>query len=141
MRRCKWCLGLLSSLFLSTGCVSTLPPSVSTYSFDRRCLSGASDVRSVPVSQNERRQELNDTVEKDAAVQLYSPIGVHIADVTGLLPLLNRMARLELQPEALSDIERGLGYLLIQARVDAREVSNRALVGYAVRDVPGPSHH
>jgi hypothetical protein len=32
--------------------------------------------------------------------------------------------------------QRGLGYLLIEARVDAREVSNRALVGYAVRDVP-----
>ena len=123
MRRYRWCLGLLSSLFLSTGCVSTLPPSVSTYSFDRRCLSGASEVRSIPVSQNERRQELNDTVEKDAAIQLYSPIGVHIADVTGLLPLLNRMARLELQPAALSDIERVRRKLVTRLQLATLEVS------------------
>ena len=123
MRRYRWCLGLLSSLLLSAGCVSTLPPSASTYSFDRRCLSGASEVRSLPVSQNERRQELNDTVERDAAVQLYSPIGVHIADVTGLLPLLNQMARLELQPAALSDIERVRRKLVTRLQLATLEVS------------------
>ncbi len=123
MRRCRWYLGLLSSLLVTGGCVSTLPPSVSTYSFDRRCLSGAPEVRSLPVSQNERRQELNDAIEKEAAVQLYSPIGVHIADVTGLLPLLNRMAGLELQHAASTDIEPVRRKLVTRLQLATLEVS------------------
>ena len=123
MQRYRWCLGLLSSLLLTAGCVSTLPPPASTYSFDRRCLSVAPEVRSHPVSQDERRQELNDAVEREAAVKLYSPIGVHIADVTGLLPLLNRMARLELQPAASTDIERVRRKLVTRLQLATLEVS------------------
>lgn len=123
MRRYRRCLGLLSSLLLTAGCVSTLPPPASTYSFDRRCLSVAPEVRRLPVSQDEQRQELNDAVEKDAAVKLYSPSGVHIADVTDLLPLLNRMARLEVEQAALSDIERVRRRLVTRLQLATLEVS------------------
>jgi len=66
---------------------------------------------------------VNNAVEKDAAVQLYSPIGGHIADVTGLLPLLNQMARLELQPAASSDIERVRRKLVTRLQLATLEVS------------------
>ena len=123
MRRCRWYWGLLSSLLFTAGCVSTLPPPASTYSFDRRCLSVAPEVRSLPISQDERRQELNDAVEKDAAVKLYSPNAVHIADVTGLLPLLNRMARLEVEQAASTDIERVRRKLVTRLQLATLEVS------------------
>lgn len=123
MQRCRWYWGLLSLLLFTAGCVSTLPPPASTYSFDRRCLTVAPE-RSLPVSQDERRQELNDTVEKDAAVKLYSPNAVHIADVTGLLPLLNRMARLEVEQAASSDIERIRRKLVTRLQLASLEVSS-----------------
>jgi hypothetical protein len=105
MRRCKWCLVALPLILVTVGCVSTLPPPASTYSFDRRCVSVSSEVRSPPVSLDEQRRTPNESFEKDAAVKLYSPIAIHIADVTDLLPLLNRMARLEIEQAALADIE------------------------------------
>ena len=72
MREYRWC-PVFPLLLLTAGCVSTLPPPASTYSFDRRCLSISSDVRSQPVSLGEQRQAPNESVEKEAAVQLYSP--------------------------------------------------------------------
>ena len=124
MRRCRWYWGLLSSLLFTAGCVSTLPPPTSTFSFDRRCLSVAPEAHSLPVSQDERRQDMNGAVEREAAVKLYSPIAVHIADVTGLLPLLNRMAGLELQQAASSDIERIRRKLVTRLQLASLEVSS-----------------
>lgn len=123
MRRYRWCLGLLSSLLLSAGCVSTLPPPASTYTFDRRCLSVSSEMRSVPVSKGEQRQATNESVEKDAAATRYSPIAIHIADVMELLPLLNRVSRLEIEHAPQADIERVRRKLVTRLQLASLEVS------------------
>lgn|SRR5262245_60324764 len=104
MRRYAW-WPILPLLFVTVGCASTLPPPASTYAFDRRCVSVSSEVRHPPVGFIEQRQTPNELVEKDAAVKLYSPIAVHIAEVMDLLPLLNRMARLEVEQAPFAEIE------------------------------------
>ena len=121
MRRCRWCPAVLSLLLLTSGCVSTLPTPASTYTFDRRCLSVSSEVRSP--SEGEQRQVPNEAVEKEAAVQLYSPIAIHIADVTDLLPLLNRMARLEVDHARPADIERVRRKFVTRLQLATLEVS------------------
>lgn len=80
-------------------------------------------MRSLPVSEQERRLAENDAVEREAAIQLYSPVGVHIADVTDLLPLLNRMARLELEQAISSEIERVRRKLVTRLQLATLEVS------------------
>ena len=122
MREYRWC-SLLPFLLLTAGCVSTLPPPASTYSFDRRCLSISSDARSQPVSLGEQRQAPNESVEKEAAVTLYSPIAIHIADVMELLPLLNRMAGLEVEHATPADIERVRRKLVTRLQLATLEVS------------------
>jgi len=123
MRRCRWCPVALPLLLVTVGCASTLPPPASTYTFDRRCVSVSSEVRNPPVGLDEQRQASNESVEKDAAVRLYSPIAVHIADVMDLLPLLNRMARLEVEQAALADIERVRQKVVIRLVLATLEVS------------------
>ena len=93
--RILWSLAVLSSLLATAGCASTLPPDKSTYTFDRRCLHIPAQSRSMPVSDGERRQASNEPESGAEAIALYSPTAVHIADVMGLLPPLNRLARLE----------------------------------------------
>ena len=123
MRRYRWWPVTLPLLLVTVGCASTLPPPASTYTFDRRCVSVSSEVRNPPVSLGEQRQTPNGSVEKDAAVKLYSPIAVHIADVMDLLPLLNRMARLEVEQAALADIERVRHKLVTRLVLATLEVS------------------
>ena len=122
MREYRWC-SLLPLLLLTAGCISTLPPPATTYSFDRRCLSVSSELRSLPVSEGEQRQAPNEPVEKEAAVTLYSPIAVHIADVMDLLPLLNRMAGQEVAHATPSDIERVRRKLVTRLQLATLEVS------------------
>jgi len=123
MRRYRWWPVTLPLLLVTVGCASTLPPPASTYTFDRRCVSVSSEVRNPPVGLDEQRQMPNESVEKDAAVKLYSPIAVHIADVMDLLPLLNRMARLEVEQAALADIERVRQKVVIRLVLATLEVS------------------
>jgi hypothetical protein len=66
---------------------------------------------------------MNEAFERESAVKLYSPIGVHIADVTDLLPLLNRMARLEVEQAATADIERVRRKLVTRLQLATLEVS------------------
>ncbi len=122
MREYRWC-PVLPLLLLTAGCISTLPPPATTYSFDRRCLSVSSELRSLPVSEGEQRQAPNESVEKEAAVKLYSPIAIHIADVMELLPLLNRMARLEVEHATPADIERVRRKLVTRLQLATLEVS------------------
>jgi hypothetical protein len=122
MREYRWC-PVLPLLLLTAGCVSTLPPPASTYSFDRQCLSVSSDVRSQPVSLGEQRQAPNEFVETEAAVTLYSPIAIHIADVMELRPLLNRMAGLEVEHATPADIERIRRKLVTRLQLATLEVS------------------
>ena len=122
MREYRWC-PVFPLLLLTAGCVSTLPPPATTYSFDRRCLSVSSDVRSQPVSLGEQRQAPSESVETEAAVTLYSPIAIHIADVMELLPLLNRMAALEVEHATPADIERVRRKLVTRLQLATLEVS------------------
>ena len=123
MRRCLGCPLALPLLLVTFGCATTLPPPASTYTFDRRCVSVASESLNPPVDVGEQRQAPNESVEKDAAVTLYSPIAVHIADVMDLLPLLNRMARLEVAQAALADIERARQKVITRLVLATLEVS------------------
>ena len=123
MRRCLGCPLALPVLLVTFGCATTLPPPASTYTFDRRCVSVASESLNPPVDVGEQRQAPNESVEKDAAVTLYSPIAVHIADVMDLLPLLNRMARLEVAQAALADIERARQKVITRLVLATLEVS------------------
>jgi len=118
----RWC-PVLSLLLLTAGCISTLPPPATTYSFDRRCLSVSSELRSLPVSEGEQRQAPNTSVEKEAAVTLYSPIAIHIADVMDLLPLLDRMAELEMEHATPVDIDRVRRKLVTRLQLATLEVS------------------
>jgi hypothetical protein len=123
MRVYIWCGAALSSLLLTAGCRSTMPPTESTFSFDRRCLSVTSELRGVPVSAAEQRQAANDPVERTETVKRYSPVAVHIAHVMDLLPLLNRMAKLESEHAAVADIERVRRRLLARLQLATLEVS------------------
>ena len=122
MRRCRWNWGLLLTL-LFTGCASTLPPPASTSSFDRRCLSGSSELHRVPVSWGEQKQARSESIEKEAAGTLYSSTAIHIADVTELLPLLNRMARLEVAQAGHIDVEPVRRKLITRLQLATLEVS------------------
>ena len=118
----KW-YPMLPSLLLTAGCISTLPPPASTYTFDRRCLSVSSELRSLPVSEGEKRQAPDEPVERGEAVKLYSPIAIHIADVMELLPLLNRMAGLEVEHATPANIERVRRKLVTRLQLATLEVS------------------
>ncbi len=124
MRRCRWNWELLLTLLLFTaGCASTLPPPTSTYSFDRRCLSVSSELHRVPVSRGEQKQAGSESVEKETAGTLYSSTAIHIADVTELLPLLNRMARLEVAQAGHIDVEPVRRKLITRLQLATLEVS------------------
>lgn len=122
MQGYRWSAGVLSIL-LTAGCASTLPPPPSTYSFDRRCLSIPAESRGLPVSETKRPLVPSEDKENEAALQLYSPVAVHIADVMDLLPLLNRMARLELAHTTATDIERVRRKLVTRVQLATLEVS------------------
>lgn len=118
-----WSLALSSFLLATVGCASTLPPDKSTYTFDRRCLHVPVQSRSMPVSDGERRQASNKPEAWAETVALYSPTSVHIADVMGLLPSLNRLAQLEARHAAWADIERVRRKLLSRLQLASLEVS------------------
>lgn len=65
----------------------------------------------------------NTLVEKKSAVKLYAPTTIHIADVMELLPLLNRMAHLEVERAALIDIERVRRKVVTRLQLATLEVS------------------
>jgi hypothetical protein len=123
MRRKLPC-GLCLALLFTAGCASTLPPPASTYSFDRRCLSVSSESHRALVSQSEQKQDTREAVEREAADTLYSFTATHIADVTELLPLLNRMARLEMAQAAQVDVERVRRKLITRLQLATLEVSS-----------------
>ena len=65
--------GIAPVTVFTAGCVSTLPPPATMYSFDRRCQSVSVELRSLPVSASEKLQTQNAVVDKEAAVQLIHP--------------------------------------------------------------------
>src|SRR5688572_10241565 len=123
MRQCRWYCGLLLTLLFTASCASTLPPPTSTYSFDRRCLSVSPEWHRVPVSRSEQKQATSES-EREAAGTLYSSTAIHIADVTELLPLLNRMAKLEMAQAGQVDVEHVRRKLITRLQLATLEVSS-----------------
>lgn len=77
----------------------------------------------MPVSQLEKLTSSEQITRKEAA-QLYSMIAVHVAEVMDLLPLLNRLARLEREKAPQSDIERARRRLTTRLELANLEVSS-----------------
>lgn len=106
------------------GCVSTVPPVKATYTFDRRCLPASSELRKMPLSDMDKPQPAAERADRSVAVQLYSPVAVQIADVMDLLPMLDRLARLEQQHAEQAEIERLRRKLLARLQLATLEVSS-----------------
>jgi hypothetical protein len=123
MRFTPLCLVVLSSL-LFTACASTLPPQKATYTFDRRCLPASPELRRMPLSEMEKPSASASPVERQEAVNLYSPIAVHVAEVMDLLPLLNNLARLEHQRAPSAEIERARRKFTTRLQLANMEVSS-----------------
>lgn len=87
-----------------TGCVSTVPPVKATYTFDRRCLPASSELRKMPLNDMDKPQPAAERADRSVAVQWYSPVAVQIADVMDLLPMLDRLARLQLATLEVSSL-------------------------------------
>jgi hypothetical protein len=104
--------------------MATVPPTQETYSSDRRCLPASSELRKMPLSDLDKPPPAAEPADRSAAVRLYSPIAVHIADVMDLLPLLNRMAAVERDPNRHAETERLRRQLLARLQLATLEVSS-----------------
>lgn len=78
----------------------------------------------MPVVEAESHEQPVEKIERDAAVKLYSPVSIHIADVMEVLHLLNRLARKEQERAAPSDIERVRRQLTTRLQLATLEVSS-----------------
>jgi hypothetical protein len=116
-------VAVVSSLLLA-GCSSTLPPGKATYSFDRRCLPASIELRRMPVGDFEKRASSMSQAPPEAASKLYSRIAVHIAEVLDVLPLLNRLAQLQVERAPVGDVERARRKLTTRLDLAGLEVSS-----------------
>lgn len=116
-------LALLSSLLL-TACATTLPPTKATYAFDRRCLPASLELRRMPVSQFEKPEISKTSADREQAAKVYSRIAVHVAEVTDVLPYLNRLAQLQLEQASGGDIERARRRVTTHLQLATMEVSS-----------------
>jgi hypothetical protein len=119
----KYLLFLFLVGYLSAnGCTSTLPPSKSTYTFDRGCTPQETAFTDMPFVD---AGTAHSSPAKDGeATQYYSSIAIHIADVMQVLPLLNRLALLERTHEDADETERVRQKLLNMVQLAALEVSS-----------------
>ena len=117
------CLAALSSLLLNA-CASTLPPEKATFTFDRRCLPAAMEMRRIPVSPSDSQGSVGATAERDEATKLYSPVAIHIAEVMDMLPLLNRLASLEVRKAPTAEVDRARRKLTTRLQLANLEVSS-----------------
>jgi len=108
----------------ATGCVSTVAPAKADSTFDRRCLPASSQLRKMPLSDMDKPQPVSMRTDRSAAALSYSPIAVHIAEVMDLLPLLDRMARLQQAQAEQAEIERLRRRLLARVQLASLEVSS-----------------
>ncbi len=108
---------------LWSACATTLPVPKGTYTFDRRCIQTASELRRMPVSEAEKPAPAR-RAERDQAVTLYSPVAVHIADVLDLLPQLDRLARLENEGAPPAEIEKVRRRLATRLQLATLEVAS-----------------
>ncbi len=114
---------LLPAYLFASGCVSTLPPTKSTYAFDRGCIPPEARFKSIPFSEVETVPSSTEAIKDGEAKKYYSPIAVDIADVMHVLPLLNRLAFLERAHEDANEIARVRQRLLNMVQLATLEVS------------------
>jgi len=82
------------------------------------------ELRRMPVGEFERPASTRQPTRDESASKLYSRIAVHIAEILDLLPLLNRLAQLELEQAPPSDIERARRKLTTRLDLANLEVSS-----------------
>jgi hypothetical protein len=82
------------------------------------------ELRRMPLGEVDRPVSSKPSAERDAAATLYSTIAVHAAEVMNLLPLLNRLARLETEQAPPADIERARRKLTTHLQLANLEVSS-----------------
>ena len=78
----------------------------------------------MPLSQMDKPAVTTFSAERQDAVKLYSRIGVHVADVMDLLPLLNHLAQLENHRAPSAEIERARRKLTTRLQLANMEVSS-----------------
>ena len=78
----------------------------------------------MPLSQMDKPAVTTFAAERQDAVKLYSRIGVHVADVMDLLPLLNHLAQLENHRAPSAEIERARRKLTTRLQLANMEVSS-----------------
>lgn len=108
----------------SLGCITTVPPIKSTYTFDRRCVPADAELKKMPLSDIDKPPSPVAVSDRSSAVRLYSPVAVHIADIMELLPLLNQLAGLEQTPGAQAETERIRRKLVARHQLATMEVSS-----------------
>ncbi|MDI3463790.1 MAG: hypothetical protein OJF50_002611 [Nitrospira sp.] len=123
MMRICWLLLVVVHLS-ANGCTSTLPPPKSTYTFDRGCTPQEATFKNMPFSDAETAPSSSEATKDGEAKKYYSPIAIHIADVMQVLPLLNRLARLERAHEDADEVERVRQKLLNMVQLATLEVSS-----------------
>jgi len=115
---------LLPAYLTAIGCASTLVPPKSTYTFDRGCVASKTTFKNMPVSEVEAAPPSDESLRNGEAAKYYSAVAVDIADVTYVLPLLNRLALLEQIQEDAVETERARRKLINRLQLATLEVSS-----------------
>jgi len=118
------CLILAVVALLTYGCATTLPPVKATYSFDRRCTPVNPGLKAILVSDVEPASIMDETSIHGEAARLYSATAIYIAEIMDLLPLLNRLARLEKESTNPAEIDRARRKLTTRIQLATMEVSS-----------------
>jgi hypothetical protein len=109
---------------LTYGCATTVPPGRATYSFDRRCTPVNSGPKAILVSDVDPATIKNETSINGEAARSYSSIAVYIAETMDVLPLLNRLARLENESTNPAEIDQARRKLTTRIQLATMEVSS-----------------
>jgi hypothetical protein len=78
----------------------------------------------MPVTQFESPEISKTSADREQAAKVYSRIAVHAAEVTDLLPYLNRLAQLQLEQASRGDIERARRRVTTHLQLATMEVSS-----------------
>lgn len=115
---------LAVSILLMHGCATTIAPVKATYSFDRRCTSVSSGLNTRPVSDADFVPEREEISRYSDASLFYSTTAIHISEIMDVLPLLNRLARLEKDSSNRAEVDRARRKLTARIQLATMEVSS-----------------
>ena len=115
---------LLLICLVGGGCATTLPPTQSTYNFDRGCVSAETASKNAPVHETESSSADTTADQGGEAEKTYSPTAIEIADTMHFLPLLNHLARLEKKHDDMAKTDRIRRRLVTRLQLATLEVSS-----------------